>query len=172
MTAEIKFRAWHTTHKIMLYPPLGGDSKVVARQGSPNGQAARILNGTSTQCFPAMMTWDGRCYVNGIFQPLVWMQYTGLRDRIGTEIYDGDICDLVILEKERYWPLMSRTVTISKRYGAWGFCHTHLEACHPDDREWRSFWDSDDREESGTRYIEVIGNIYQNPELLESQEKP
>lgn len=74
------------------------------------------------------------------------MQYTNLTDRDNNEIYDGDIIEWIgFSEVERmrvYW-----------RNGAWYFKRYETEKYFD--------WDKVD-----TTEIRVIGNIFQNPELL------
>lgn len=85
------------------------------------------------------------------FQPLEIMQYTGLKDKNGVEIYEGDIlsrtvykdwksCDVVFFsEKEARYKLLHNNEIGKEKYFV---------------------------EDIGE--FEVIGNIYENPELLEN----
>ena len=73
----------------------------------------------------------------------VVMQYTGLKDGNGREIYEGDIVKCSVYEKE----------TKDKVY--W------------DDVGWRVDALEDFDLDFACKYIEVVGNIYENPELLE-----
>jgi hypothetical protein len=79
----------------------------------------------------------------GEVQPLLsgcpLMQSTGLKDKNGKEIYEGDILDDIG----------------SKVHGQIIFINGAFIATHLNHR-----WDMD------TRYLEVIGNIYENKELL------
>lgn len=97
----------------------------------------------------------------------VFMQYTGLKDRNGTEIYEGDIL-LVISE---IYTNFGKTPTgrFSKEYyeviwkdDGWG--HKVLKSDHT----------IEGTEIKGlkviTKYAEVIGNRCANPELLEGIE--
>jgi len=73
------------------------------------------------------------------------MQYTNLKDRGAIEIYDGDVVEyLGFAELEKmlvYW-----------RNGAW-----HFKRFESGNIDW---------EKVDTTEIRVIGNIYENPELL------
>jgi hypothetical protein len=84
--------------------------------------------------------------------PMVLMQYTGLHDKNGKEIYEGDVIDF----GRTY--LYSRTEKVEWLEGAAGF----------------SPFTDDDEAEGQAIYpepcqCEVIGNIYENPELLEAK---
>lgn len=88
------------------------------------------------------------------------VQYTGLKDKNGVEIYDGDIITLIDLSSD-YAEKVSRD-----KFGAFivewaehlsGWYPKSLNGYEPDETWWDS-WE-----------IEVIGNSYENPELLEAK---
>lgn len=88
-----------------------------------------------------------------------WLQYTGLKDRDGIEVYEGDV--LKVYELSRYDSEYREVeYTSPVEYVDYGFlvtepCKTQVPlACF-------GFKDSDPLFE-----IKVIGNIYENPELL------
>ena len=79
-------------------------------------------------------------------EEIVLMQYTGLKDKNGKEIYEGDILngdfpDVVFWDNDR---------------GQWGLRNSE----NPDDTLWEIKRDNNP---------EIIGNIYENPELLEEK---
>ncbi|MES5057090.1 YopX family protein [Bacillus velezensis] len=139
---EIKFRAYHTEKR--------------------DGQE-----------FPRMLDWDEllnndeeelACYFKNEFSnvsPL--MQYTGLKDKNGREIYEGDIVRnhrdnsnelLEVLWKEEVAEHASDGIYWTKEVPGFRFKRikrglTTVFVAHVD--------------------LEVIGNIYEDPELLESK---
>ena len=100
------------------------------------------------------------------------MQYTGLHDKNGVEIYEGDVCVFDIFDTLTRYPDLnpfgSYLVVIEWKHGAWGFRFLYPELVNEDDREWCAFWNSKDGEMWNLKYFRVIGNIHENPELLES----
>ena len=78
------------------------------------------------------------------------MQYTGLHDKNGREIYEGDIVDIglenqdgkLVLAPVIYWEYIAGYVLDNGGNGIW---------------------------QRLTKDCKVIGNIYENPDLLEAQ---
>ena len=118
---EIKFRAWH--------------------KGSEDSRGRVAVE-------PQMLhdEWPGECLLYAHQrQPVELMQYTGLKDKNGWEIWEGDILS---------WnsPHVTGTWTVEATMGGWNpFINTGTTD-RPD------------------RYV-VIGNIHENPELLKEQAK-
>ncbi len=73
------------------------------------------------------------------------MQYTGLKDRFGKDIYEGDVIEIQTPTSE----LKGSKVSVVFKEGA--YCDSYYG--------WRL---SQHKEHN----IEIIGNIYENPELL------
>lgn len=121
---EIKFRAWDNITETM----------------SP----ASTLNQLLTSATRLGVTLDGS---------MTLMQYTGLKDKNGVEIYEGDIME------SRYLPLSERDYRkfVVESLG-WAFVATP-EDRYPDNSQSNFF-------ANHASNFEVIGNIYENPELL------
>lgn len=129
---EIKFRAWDREKKKMLH----WGSGIIYIDHHLNIQSAP---------HQAYYTYDPT-----VKNPSL-MQFTGLQDSKGVDIYEGDICiSFELSDSEAYmcqW---------EKEYlGFWFYCKetdTYL-GC------------------ASYKNLEVIGNIYENPELLEGEKE-
>lgn len=96
---------------------------------------------------------DG-CYKNHGLETIIRRQYTGLHDKQGKEIYEGDIVKCIALSNDH---LQRGAITISsiEYYGSnFTLAITYIPLC--------PFCIDHD--------IEVIGNIYENSELLEAKQ--
>ena len=82
-----------------------------------------------------LRTIDGEWYV---------MQFTGLLDKNGAEIYDGDLLDFDAVEwgSHEFTP---EAIWLKDMIGEWPYCGVVSDV---------------------PKFRKVIGNIYENPELL------
>jgi uncharacterized phage protein (TIGR01671 family) len=82
-------------------------------------------------------------------QPMEIMQYTGLKDKNGKEIYEGDILKGYGKEITRYVVAFTNgSFDLYHNFGRWGLLHRMYEL---DMRDMPP---------------EIIGNIHENPDLL------
>ena len=89
------------------------------------------------------------------------MQYTGLKDKNGKEIYEGNIVIDVMGPIGKSKPLLM--VEYGGQWGHAGFVLTGLERFSNEVVE----YSEDVLNQKWDNNLEVIGNIYENPELLE-----
>lgn len=145
---EIKFRAWDLKRELMYEQLPHNSNKNTNRLiyiGDSDGQTNVIKVHREV---PFVQDWIS-------IYDVVLMQYTGLKDKDDVEIYEGDIC---------------------RCYGGAEF-NGHFEYNKIYEVKWQgSGFDMviDDcgygwNYSSGFDYIEVIGNIYENKELLNEQ---
>lgn len=136
MEREIKFRAWQKNYKRML--------KVSAIGFDDNGATfVRVDNGKSA--FPRSSV-----YFHGVkdwpLDALELMQYTGLKDKNGVEIYEGDV-----LQYETDYDLMRFEVKWNKDTLMWEAVSQVIV---------------DEPLYYKNGFIEIIGNIHENRDLL------
>lgn len=125
---EIKFRAWLKKEKKM-------------------GFVSKLTFSKEKGLYHATIDDDeGNCIFYGFIEEVELLQFTGLKDVDGTEIYEGD---LMKHKKDLY--------LVEWRYGIASFCFTLLREdikCYPNFNK-------------GTvKSIEIVGNKFENPELL------
>ena len=97
-------------------------------------------------------------------------QYTGLTDKNGKKIFEGDICKVTYLDRrcnsngKHYLAENEMIEKVVFKNGA--FC---FKVIIEDIAMYRPIG-FDIYEKQKIKYVEVIGNIYDNPELLEVEE--
>lgn len=140
MSREIKFRAWDKTSKAMI-----NDYAKVGMYGE-----------LTTETFHDSAYTQNRC------PNLILMQFTGLRDKNGVEIYEGDI--LATSQPIENHP---------DDYDVWGkedfgltVVEWNAERAAFSGSSWFPEHDGDSVYQLG--FVGVIGNIYENPELIET----
>ena len=122
---QIKFRVWDKEEKIM-FPPATLEEIV------DNIDMGLPVNITGWGCDGGNMGDQDR---------FVWLQYIGLKDKNGKEIYEGDVIETGGVRGG----IVGKVVYIEEGFSI--KCELGYEDF---------YWDT----------LEVIGNIYENPELI------
>ena len=136
MNREIKFRAWHKALKKMFEPEeLGKDQLTL----SVDGRGFINVNGGSAEL--------SKFYTN-----MIPLQFTGLTDKNGKDIYVGDICRAMAGNGIEPNVEIAEIVEMDAYYTWCGAVMGCDELCQED------------------MILEVIGNIYKNPELIHTKQ--
>ena len=154
---EIKFRAWDRKRKKMWYPN--------------NDEVDFYAIGMSGALYA--LDENGKYDYTEEFEKMIFMQFTGLKDSNGKEIYDGDIVSWLpdyVLKNSK--ALIGKVV-----WGCEGFYLEQItdEKWQIDDypsypAEFYCVYDESIERLFMWEELEVIGNIYENPELLKEVE--
>ena len=142
---EIKFRAWH--------PPItDGEVTLPGHMDYELEHRKYLAVRTETQAIPASFGFEhvqsGSYFINEDLKKYGerLMQYTGLKDKNGKEIWEGD----VVKFPRQWWTHGDKEFHIEEiKFGNGTF----------------SFFNSGDWSVESDE-MEVLGNIYENPELL------
>jgi len=110
---------------------------------------------------------DGQIYTNenfNITQHYELMQYTGLKDKNGKEIYEGDIVKFEYRDDMNWAENDNEELSFSKEAQISEVMERGIVAGNFENGElWLIDWAME------SEYVfEIIGNIYENPELLEN----
>ncbi len=99
------------------------------------------------------MKYDWRVIDKDILGSIPLMQYTGLKDKNGKEIYEGDIVFKFGIDDAPYEIKYGEQKSSHDWIGIGFYTESLGEQCHI----------------FGGEYIEIIGNIYENPELINNK---
>ena len=155
---ELKFRAWDKINKIYIYVTLGD-----------------LICGACTE------TGDKKLSGN----EQIWEQYTGLSDENGREIYEGDVIEYVFNVREAEVSVIGE-VCFFEGQGAYGIKNVKYNnqelrrLCDKENEHAGEVFCSAGYDNTGEDQtlifadyyfveddMEILGNIHENPELLE-----
>lgn len=95
-----------------------------------------------------MQTWEGCHFYNALCNDyLIPMQCTGLKDKNGKLIYEGDILEILHSGNKKAVVCWNKTNACYELQGEAVAYNAHITIRND--------------------YFEIVGNIYENPELLE-----
>jgi uncharacterized phage protein (TIGR01671 family) len=157
---EIKFRAWDKDTKTMR--PVNKIEQTYEMFHTEKHGSYLISNQlAASMAVPGNENVEDVPVLFDIHQDIFLMQYTNLKDKNGVEVYEGDVVRRYesVADWQNREPLSHlHQVTWSKE-GAW-FELDHA-ATFADGTSWSPM-----NAYETERYVEVIGNILENPELL------
>jgi len=133
----IKFRAWYKNNEEMCE---------VIHYNSPSETLVILCKSTSTIYMDSTQPIVSKMLP---FRKVELMQYTGLKDKNGKEIYEGDI-----LHQDAFWDIY---IVWDDKHSRFAYLCTDWVVTQGDPISILS---------DQLSKFEVIGNIYENPELL------
>lgn len=145
MKREIKFRGKRIDEDRWIYGLYFQTPLTDENSGAPSTDGWFFLNGERRHC----IVRDNVAFVIDIN---TLGQFTGLKDKNGVEIYEGDILKYGVYfdyGQSGQYEYYTKTVVYDSSKAAFHPCHT-----------WTGYETPLDR-------VEVIGNIFENPELIE-----
>lgn len=132
----IKFRIWNGL--VMVYEVTVGIHGIFYTNGISTEDSASLDN---TTMYP---------------QSTPLMQFTGLKDKNGKEIYEGDVVKI----SNKPYKVNDSVVVWGKRSNGWSLkCEVIKDNSYDPEIKYYSL-------ESG-KHLKIIGNIHENPELLQ-----
>lgn len=139
---KFKFRAWDKVGSLVL------DESGGARTTGPR-MVEDVGISASLEAFAERAVWlCGKLHVPGDSEDFVLMQFVGMVDRKGREIYEGDI----VMANSEMWGVVTWDEEIYRYYARDGYDDFGL--------------DEFALEGMTLEGITVVGNIYENPEIL------
>jgi len=126
---EIKFRAWDEKNNYWIYGDQPKNDDLFIENVNPK---------------------NNTIYEITHWKDTILMQYTGVKDKNGKEIYEGDIVQI------KY--------ALSSNKGIVEYIHDKYSI---NSKKYDMFYDYNGEKIFSWNELEIIGNIYENPELLE-----
>lgn len=148
MNQIIKFRVWDTFQNRMYYP----DGQI----GLCNNEFNYPELYQNFQV-PDEKYWSSNGFIDKIENKLIVQQFIGRKDDFGIEIYEGDIIEYSEGVELGDYQVLRALVKFDDYFAAFGLAPDLDADC------WNYFSDG------AIKGLKVIGNIFENPELLKCQ---
>jgi len=146
---EIEFRAWDNKREVLVTQDNVEDQVEFDDDGGGYGPYY------GDEWFPAKKILSIFDYFQKIARDdrFIVEQFTGLRDKNGTKIFEGDIVKTYCADYTHQWEDIGKVTSTDSAWGIMSFDERHFLAFN--------------KASALVREYEVIGNIHDNPELLE-----
>lgn len=159
MQDRFNFRFWDKKNNLMIYPSEQLSDEEYTK-------LEKIYLKDEWYITPEITLTDSLNYFDN--RPFEIMQCTGLKDKNGKLIYEGDILDLYVSSKKLY------------RYQVKYEIGSFMLVSQDEIFDFKNVWNDNvyplsqlyfeyQNEENCIDQCEVVGNIYENPELLENE---
>ncbi len=145
---EIKFRAWDKELESMLV----GNNQYGSEE--PGISLHLLSSGTFTRLWESLAIFKES-------ERFTLMQYTGLKDKNGVEIYEGDVFHANTKGTDMQGEIYFKEGCFRMKYGYQ----------NPKKDERKDYFLSSVILNDGAAVMEIIGNIYETPELLNTEGK-
>jgi uncharacterized phage protein (TIGR01671 family) len=140
---ELKFRVWNGFQMV--------DDVTVGKFGNFYVNPGDKKNGLDPNDSASLTRFTTKYHEN---TPI--MQFTGLKDKNDKEIYEGDIVEYKAHSGYLLSPFKGKVIW-NEEQGCWAY-QAHMVD--------RNFAEHDELHSDVLSYLEVIGNIYETPEVL------
>ena len=140
---KIEYRVWDVENSIMIYRPVSSSDEIFI---SPTGQLWKV-NQTNPSAVLNMLSPE----------KFIVLRFTGLKDKNGKKIYEADIVNINHPDDYEGGDFKNKPGRVFWDENEAAFYHGHCTVKGGSTRPPKRMWE----------YCEVIGNEFENPELME-----
>ena len=156
MSREIKFRAWDNKRRIIV----GNDLLFAFANCALYYQRDKVIELRDGLQNPYLADRN-----NELEMDLIYLQYTGLKDKNGKEIYEGDLIKFInLMPIEAKEEIAEVKFVLEDNFLPYIYPFVNISSYNYETKHFEGFG-------VNSKDCEVIGNIYENSELLNKREK-